>query len=64
MKRFVTIILLFLMCFATSAQTINQKGVTYRYNGKNKRTPIGGVYIKAVTANNGEVSDESNGTFT
>ena len=64
MKRFVTIILLFLMCFATSAQTINQKGVTYRYNGKNKRTPIGGVYIKAVTANNGVVSDESNGTFT
>ena len=52
------------MCFATSAQTINQKGVTYRYNGKNKRTPIGGVYIKTVTANNGVVSDESNGTFT
>ena len=64
MKRFVTIILLFLMCFATSAQTINQKGVTYRYNGKNKRTPIGGVYIKPVTANNGVLSDESNGTFT
>ena len=64
MQRFVSIILLFLMCLATSAQTINQKGVTYRYNGKNKRTPIGGVYIKTVTANNGVVSDESNGTFT
>ena len=64
MQRFISIILLFLMCLATPAQTINQKGVTYRYNGKNKRTPIGGVYIKPITAANGVVSDESNGTFT
>ena len=46
MQRTVSIILLFLMCLAIPAQTINQKGVTYRYNGKNKRTPIGGVYIR------------------
>lgn len=34
------------------AQTITQNGVSYRYNGKNPRTPIGGVYIKPVTADN------------
>ena len=64
MQRTVSIILLFLMCLAIPAQTINQKGVTYRYNGKNKRTPIGGVYIKPITAANSVVSDESSGTFT
>ena len=64
MQRIFSIALMLQMCLAIQSQTINQKGVTYRYNGKNKRTPIGGVYIKAVTANNGVVSDESNGTFT
>ena len=49
---------------AMSAQSVTQKGVTYRYNGKNKRTPVGGVYIKAVTADNGVVSDEQSGAFT
>ena len=56
MKRIMLFISLLLALFINmplQAQTINQKGVTYRYNGKNKRTPIGGVYIKAVTANNG-----------
>ena len=45
------------------AQTITQNGVSYRYNGKNPRTPIGGVYIKPVTADNGVVSNASNGSF-
>lgn len=63
-KLFISLLLALLMTMPLLAQTINQKGVTYRYNGKNKRTPIGGVYIKPVTANNGVVSDEGNGTFT
>lgn len=53
-----------LVTMSLQAQTIKQHGVTYQYNGKNKRTPIGGVYIKAITANNGEVSDEKTGAFT
>ena len=54
-----------IICFSTMvAQNIAQRGVTYRYNGKHPRTPMGGVYIKPVTAANGVVSDETNGTFT
>ena len=45
------------------SQNIIQKGVTYRYNGKNPRTPIGGVYIKPISADNGVVSDDSDGSF-
>lgn len=51
------------MALSVLSQTITQKGVTYRYNGKNPRTPIGGVYIKPVTADNGVVSDSSTGSF-
>ena len=67
MKRimlFISLLWALFMSMPLQAQTINQKGVTYQYNGKNKRTPIGGVYIKPITAANGVVSDESNGAFT
>ena len=40
-----------------------QRGITYRYNGKNPRIPIGGVYVKTATSPNGVVSDEGSGTF-
>ena len=60
MKRILYFALFMLVALCGQSQTINQQGVTYRYNGKNKRTPIGGVYIKPVTANNGVVSDGSN----
>ncbi|MCI7614349.1 MAG: tetratricopeptide repeat protein [Bacteroidales bacterium] len=63
MKRLLYFVVFLLVALCGQSQTINQKGVTYRYNGKNKRTPIGGVYIKAVTANNGEVSNEKTGAF-
>ena len=63
MKRLLYLVVFMLVALCGQSQTINQKGVTYRYNGKNKRTPIGGVYIKAVTANNGEVSNEKTGAF-
>lgn len=67
MKRimlFISLLLAFFINMPLQAQTVKQQGVTYRYNGKNKRTPIGGVYIKPITAANGVVSDESNGAFT
>ena len=64
MKRLLYLVIFLLVALCGQSQTINQKGVTYRYNGKNKRTPVGGVYIKAVTADNGVVSDEQSGAFT
>lgn len=64
MKRILNLVIFLLVAICGQSQTVNQKGVTYRYNGKNPRTPIGGVYIKPITAANGVVSDESSGTFT
>lgn len=61
---FISLLWALFMSMPLQAQTVKQQGVTYRYNGKNKRTPIGGVYIKPITAANGVVSDESNGAFT
>ena len=63
MKKIFLFILLLPIYAILSAQPIMQKGVAYRYNGKNKRTPIGGVYIKAVTSANGVVSNEQSGAF-
>lgn len=41
------LIFLAIICWNTvCAQVLEQKGVTYRYNGKNPRTPLGGVYVK------------------
>ena len=48
---------------AISAQSVTQKGVAYKYNGKNPRTPLGGVYIKVGNAANGVISNDD-GTFT
>lgn len=59
----ITLILTALIALPLPAQTVRQKGVTYRYNGSKKRTPIGGVYIKASTSDNGEVSDDATGSF-
>lgn len=58
------VLITFTLSLPLLSQSIKQHGVTYRYNGKNPRTPIGGVYIKPITASNGEVSDDNNGTFT
>ena len=64
MKRIATLLILIVCSLTMVAQNVAQRGVTYRYNGKHPRTPMGGVYIKPVTAANGVVSDETNGTFT
>ena len=45
------------------AQEATQVGVTYRYNGKEKRTPIGRVYVKSTSSPNGVLSDSIDGTF-
>ena len=58
------VLITFTLSLPLLSQSMKQQGVTYRYNGKNPRTPIGGVYIKPITASNGEVSDDNNGTFT
>ena len=63
MKLLLSFITTLLLIISAPAQTITQKGITYRYNGKKPRTFIGGVYIKPVSADNGVVSDEANGTF-
>lgn len=42
---------------------IKQEGVTYKYNGKYQRTPLGKVYIKVSTSPNGVVSDSISGHF-
>lgn len=66
MKAILSVILLFIAAFEMMplhAKTIKQQGIAYLYNGKKKHTPLGGVYIKAITANNGDVSDDKTGAF-
>ena len=46
-----------------TAQTQTQKGISYRYNGKNPRTPLPNVTVDCITANNTVISD-STGSFT
>lgn len=63
--RKIIFILLALVCWnVANAQLLEQKGVAYRYNGKNPRIPFGGVYVKTVTSPNGVVSDNASGAFT
>ena len=51
------------ICNVLAQSVFVQKGITFRYNGKNPRTPLGGVYVKTATSPNGVVSDENNGVF-
>ena len=50
-------------CNMLAQSVFIQKGITFRYNGKNPRTPLGGVYVKTATSPNGVVSNENNGVF-
>lgn len=63
MKRIVLFMLATIYAVAMSAQSITQKGVAYKYNGKNPRTPLGGVYIKVGMEKSGVISNDD-GTFT
>ena len=50
-------------CNVLAQSVFVQKGITFCYNGKKPRTPLGGVYVKTATSPNGVVSDENNGVF-
>ena len=63
MKRMVLFMLANIFAAAMSAQSVTQKGMVYKYNGKNPRTPLGGVYIKVGMADSGVISNDD-GTFT
>ena len=59
MKRF------FLLLIATlnycNIFAIDQECIVYQYNGKELRTPLGGVYVKVTNSPNGAVSQENTG---
>ena len=63
MKRMVLFMLANIFAAAMPAQSVTQKGMVYKYNGKNPRTPLGGVYIKVSMADSGVISNDD-GTFT
>ena len=63
MKRMVLFMLANIFAAAMSAQSVTQKGMVYKYNGKNPKTPLGGVYIKVSMADSGVISNDD-GTFT
>ena len=64
MKKFFTFILMMLLALGGAAQSVQQRGIAYRYNGKKARTPLGNVRIKPAAAPNSVVSDSATGSFT
>ena len=65
MKRTVFIITILLIAVGmTNGQTITQKGVAYRYNGKQQRKPLGNVTISYSNNQRSTLSNEQNGEFT
>ena len=45
-------------------KTVQQKGMTYKYNGKKAHSPLGNVYLKFGTTANDVLSDSVTGEFT
>ena len=64
MKKILSACIVAILCHSLHAQETEQAGVTYRYNGKNARTPIGNVYIKSIASPNGVLSNSTDGKFT
>ena len=64
MKRVVLFVLNLSMSLLVLSQTITQKGVAYRYNGKQQRTPLGNVTIQYDANQRTALSSEQNGVFT
>jgi len=62
-KRLLSLACLLAITADLFAQTVTQRGVSYQYNGKQKRTPLGGVTIRPVSSSNAVLSDSA-GTFT
>ena len=63
MKKLLFITICLMLTLAAFGQTIQQKGVAYKYNGKQKRTPLGNVTITYDAGKRTVVSAEQNGTF-
>ena len=63
MKKFFLLSVALMLCVFAIAQPQTQKGISYRYNGKNPRTPLPNVTIECVTADNAVISDNT-GSFT
>lgn len=63
MKKVLLLLTMFLLTQAAISQVIQQKGVAYRYNGKQKRTPLGNVTISYAGNSRSVISGEGNGAF-
>ena len=59
MKRF--LLLLIATLSFCNIFAIDQECIVYQYNGKEPRTPLGGVYVKVTNSPNGAVSQEHTG---
>ena len=65
MRKFMLFaIVCLLVVIDTQGQTTEQQGVTYRYNGKHQRTPLGNVTISYDANKRSTLSNEHDGTFT
>ncbi|MBR2415240.1 MAG: tetratricopeptide repeat protein [Bacteroidaceae bacterium] len=63
MKKAILFFTAIFLSITLQAQEVTQAGATYRYNGKEQRTPIGRVYVKSTSSPNGVLSDSIDGTF-
>lgn len=63
MKKVLLLLTMLLLTQAAISQVIQQKGVAYRYNGKQKRTPLGNVTISYAGNSRSVISGEENGVF-
>ncbi len=63
MKKAILFFTAIFLSITLQAQEVTQAGATYRYNGKERRTSIGRVYVKSISSPNGVLSDSIDGTF-
>lgn len=65
MRRTTLFFILLLQVITMAGQkTVQQKGMTYKYNGKKAHSPLGNVYLKFGTTANNVLSDSVTGEFT
>ena len=65
MRRTTFFFILIIQVITMAGQkTVQQKGMTYKYNGKKARSPLGNVYLKFGTTANDVLSDSVTGEFT
>lgn len=65
MRRTTLFFILLIQVITMAGQkTVQQEGMTYKYNGKKARSPLGNVYLKFGTTANDVLSDSVTGEFT